>query len=284
MLSGSNTYGGGTTITAGTLSTTNSSALGTGGLTIGSSGVFDLNAQNDTFFSLSGSAGGKLTDNSTTAGTTTVTVSSGSSVFTNYGGSICNGSSRTLSLVVSGSEVLTLSGSNTFTGGITVSGTTISGGTTVSGGTLDFTSPESMPTAGILTINSGGEVVLGALLEASAPASGDSEVAGADIAADTATTSSIKSASTINAILRCWHGYGLPRRPASFRWAINPARALRRRAASLHCLRVVLKVQLLRRRFLSRGAWYFCSWARSAWDGLGSGGDLPSSIRTNVGF
>ena len=154
ILGSPNTYGGGTTVTGGTLSITNPSALGSGGLTIGPHGVFNIDAQNCVFSSLSGSAGGVLTDLSTAAtGVTTLTVCSPPSSSSNYGGTICDGSSRTLSLVVSGSGMLTLSGTSTY-----------SGGTTVSGGTLDFSTPESMPSTGVLDIQSGGEVVLGVLL------------------------------------------------------------------------------------------------------------------------
>jgi autotransporter-associated beta strand protein len=156
LTSSNNSYGGGTFVSAGTLSTTNSSALGSGGLTIGSQGVFDLNAQNYTFPSLAGSVGGVLTDLSTTTGTTTVTVSgSGSS---NYGGSISNGSSRTLSLVVSGSANVVLSGTNTYTGG-----------TTVSGGTLELTSAAALSSAGNLVVSDGGRVVLDNSLAGGAP-------------------------------------------------------------------------------------------------------------------
>ena len=49
ILSGANTYTGGTTLSGGTLSITKSSALGSGGLTIGPQGVFDLDAQNCVF-------------------------------------------------------------------------------------------------------------------------------------------------------------------------------------------------------------------------------------------
>ena len=52
-----------------------------------------------------------------------------------------------------------------------------SGGTTVTGGTLDFATPESMPSTGFLDIESGGEVVLGALL---GDYGGESEPAVAD--------------------------------------------------------------------------------------------------------
>ncbi len=180
VLAGTNTYTGGTTLTGGTLSITNSSAVGSGGLSIGPQGVFDLNAQNCIFPSLSGSAGGVLTDLSTVAtGVTTLTVNSPPSGSSNYGGTICDGSSRTLSLVVSGSGMLTLSGTSTY-----------SGGTTVSGGTLDFSTPESMPSTGVLDIQSGGEVVLGVLL---GDLGGDSEPAAADVAADGASNSNTKS-------------------------------------------------------------------------------------------
>ena len=162
-LTGSNTYGGGTVVSAGTLQAGSATALGSGGsLTIGSQGTMDLDGHSYSFSSLSGSTGGVLTDSSTTAGTTAVTVlGSGSE---NYGGNISNGSSRTLALVVSGSGSLTLSGTDTYTGG-----------TTISGGTLDITSAAALPSSGLITIGGGGRLVLGggsgigALLAASAP-------------------------------------------------------------------------------------------------------------------
>jgi autotransporter-associated beta strand protein len=127
-------------------------------------GVFDLNAQNYTFTSLSGSSGGTLTDSNTATGMTTVTVSGGSSVSSNYGGTISDGSSRTLSLAVSGSEALTLSGTNSY-----------SGGTTVSGGTLYLAGASALPNMGVLTVGSNVPVDLSSLFGgpmqwASAPA------------------------------------------------------------------------------------------------------------------
>ena len=102
-----------------------------------------------------------------------------------------------LPLTVSGSGLLVLAGTNTYTGG-----------TTVTGGTLEFSTPESMPTASILTIQSGGEVVLGDLVDA-APSTADGLPAVADVAADNAGSPSstiagagaISSTSGISALL-----------------------------------------------------------------------------------
>ena len=55
------------------------------------------------------------------------------------------------SVTLNGSGKLVLSGSDSYTGG-----------TTVASGTVQFTSPEAVPTTGIVTVNAGGRVVLGA--------------------------------------------------------------------------------------------------------------------------
>jgi autotransporter-associated beta strand protein len=80
-------------------------------------------------------------------------------------------------LTVSSTGILVLAGKNSY-----------SGGTTVLSGTVDFSTPESMPSTGILAIESGGEVVLGAIVDDG----GDSEpaVAAADIASNVASAQS----------------------------------------------------------------------------------------------
>ena len=65
-----------------------------------------------------------------------------------------------------------------------------SGGTTVSGGTLDFAGPTALSTTGILTIQSGGRVVLDDLVGAAAPSTAECMPAAEDVAADNANTTS----------------------------------------------------------------------------------------------
>ena len=67
--------------------------------------------------------------------------------------------SGTPTLTKTDGGLLVLAGTNTYTGG-----------TEVSGGTLDFAGPAATPSEGILTVDPGGYVVLGALVGASSPA------------------------------------------------------------------------------------------------------------------
>ena len=102
--------------------------------------------------------------NTATASTLTLSATGGTTTFS---GNIAGGSGLgTLSLVMSGSGVQVLAGTNTYTGG-----------TDVTGGTLDFAGPAATPSTGIIAVEPGGYVVLGALLGASSPsaASGETE-------------------------------------------------------------------------------------------------------------
>ena len=126
VLSGDNTYNGGTTVSGGTLQLDSPSALGTGGL-VANAGTVDLNGfsltttANNALPSLAGTAG-TITDNSG-GGATTLTVSQ--SATTTFGGTIKDGPSNQLALELTGPGTLTLSGSNPFTGGTTVSDGTL---------------------------------------------------------------------------------------------------------------------------------------------------------------
>ena len=152
VLSGANTYTGGTDVEAGTLQLGNASALGTGGL-IADGGTLDLNGYSITVNSLSGS-GGTITDNSTSAGdTTTLTVDQASNQ--TFAGTIADGQNGTLlSLVKEGTGTLALSGANTF-----------SGTTTLSTGTLELDNASALAQSTI-DLQSGSSLTFGTLTAA----------------------------------------------------------------------------------------------------------------------
>ena len=104
-LSGANTYTGGTTLTAGTLQAGSLSALGNAGTLTVSGGLLDLHGNSITVGSLSGTAG-TITDNSTIAGTSTLTVNQ--STAATYTGVIQNGGTRNVALTLAGTGPLTL--------------------------------------------------------------------------------------------------------------------------------------------------------------------------------
>ena len=165
-LGGSNTYTGGTTLSAGRLNLNNASALGSGVLTISggtigntSGGTVALSTNNvqnwNGDFTFAGPNDLDLGAGAVTMSSSrTVTVASNTLIV--EGGISDSGSG--FSLTKTGAGTLVLAGSNTYTGG-----------TTVSEGTLDFAGPDATPTEGIVTVNPGGYVVLGALLRASLP-------------------------------------------------------------------------------------------------------------------
>jgi autotransporter-associated beta strand protein len=148
VLSAANTYSGGTTLTAGTLTVGNNTALGTGGLTLitgtlGSTGTAITLANPVTLngnITLAGSVG--LTFNSaiplTANRTLTVTNSAG---VTLQGGVTDSGTAKSLTLAGSGKLILPVAD-------------TYSGGTILSGGTLIVGNNGSLGT-GALTVTTG---------------------------------------------------------------------------------------------------------------------------------
>jgi autotransporter-associated beta strand protein len=139
-LSGSNTYAGGTVVSAGYIQLGNASALGTGGLTVNSGGIVNLNNYAVNLTSLSGS-GGSITDSSTGTGTTALNVTN--SLSTSFAGVIKDGSYKKLALIKKGIGTLTLSGNNTY-----------SGETDINAGTLAIN--VSLRTTGLVVVNDGG--------------------------------------------------------------------------------------------------------------------------------
>ena len=196
ILAGTNNYTGNTTIQAGVnysggtyisgvtlqLGTANAIPSGSGKGNVVVNGLLDLAGYNATINGLSGSG---IVDSSGTANAVTLTVGAANATST-FSGSIMNSgadttSTATLTLVKTGNGILILTGTNTYTGG-----------TTVDGGTLDFAGPAATPTAGIVTVNSGGRVVLGALLGSSSlvmeNSSEDSSSAGSGVSVDSGST------------------------------------------------------------------------------------------------
>ncbi|MCX6997914.1 MAG: autotransporter-associated beta strand repeat-containing protein, partial [Kiritimatiellaeota bacterium] len=129
-LSGTNTYGGGTTISNGVLRMGVAGAIpGSTALTVESGGIFDMNSQPLTVSALAG-GGGSISNN---AG---LTVNSGA-----YGGVIAG----TGGLTKTGAGTLILSGANSY-----------NGGTTVSNGMLRMGAAGAIPGSTALTVESGG--------------------------------------------------------------------------------------------------------------------------------
>ena len=128
-LSGTNSYTGGTTVNnGGCLTFDSGDALpGESGLTINGGGTVDSNGTSEAVAGLSGN--GLVTDS---LGGGQLSVSVPASSPSTFAGSIQDGSGTGgVSLVVSGSDTSTLSGTNTYTGG-----------TTITAGTLEVTNPK----------------------------------------------------------------------------------------------------------------------------------------------
>ena len=147
VLNTANTYSGGTVLTNyGSVKLGNPNALGNGGLLLYSNSLLNLNTNYITVASLSGANGSSITDTKALAGTTTLTVNQ--SATTTYAGVISDGVTRSVALAKVGAGTLTLSGSNTITGGVTLNaGSLILGNTyalgssgtfTINGGTLGW--------------------------------------------------------------------------------------------------------------------------------------------------
>jgi len=116
VMSGSNSYTGGTTLTQGVIRVTDANGLGTGPLAVNGNGL-EINGVALNAGALSGSSSGVI---STTTSGTLVTTSTTS---TTYDGTIVNGTAGgVVGLTKAGSGSLTLTGSNGYTGTTRVNG------------------------------------------------------------------------------------------------------------------------------------------------------------------
>ena len=144
-LSGTNTYGGATTISQGTLQLGADNVLpngsGKGNVTV--TGTLDMNGHNQTINALSGAG---TVDNKSGSGTNTLTVGANNATAWTFSGAITN-TSGNLAITKIGTGSGTLSGNDSYTGGTTISGGTLivgnakalgTGGLTMNGGTLNL--------------------------------------------------------------------------------------------------------------------------------------------------
>lgn len=154
VLSGSNTYTGGTTISAGLLQANNNNALGSvnGSLTV-NGGVLDLNGKTVGVGNLTGS-GGNIWNNATGTNVT-FTIGNGNGTGGNYAGVIAdhNVGTGTVALTKAGTGTITLSGANTYTGATIINNGILS---------LDNAGSTSARLANTtsITVNSGGTLQL----------------------------------------------------------------------------------------------------------------------------
>ncbi|ECF0427901.1 autotransporter outer membrane beta-barrel domain-containing protein [Salmonella enterica subsp. enterica serovar Kentucky] len=166
-LSGSNTYTGGTIISGGTLVATNVEALGTGDVT--DNATLELNTGGD-FDNAIGGTGSVVKSGDKTltlSGATTISggtlvasnvealgsgdVTDNATLELNTGGDFANNIGGTGSVVKSGDKTLTLSGTNSYTGGTTISGGTLVANNVEALGTGDVTNNAT------LELNTGGD-------------------------------------------------------------------------------------------------------------------------------
>jgi len=157
-LSGSNTYSGGTTVNAGTLQLGDTFALGApGGSLVMNGGMLDLNGFSPTIGALSGGGGAVITT-SVSGRLATLTTNSGTNTI--YAGTLTDGAGR-LALVKTGTGVLMLTSSNSYSGGTTLIAGTLAAANSYAFGTGNvLVDPGVLEAAGALKpIKIGGDYV-----------------------------------------------------------------------------------------------------------------------------
>jgi autotransporter-associated beta strand protein len=185
-LSGTDSYTGGTTISAGGLQLGGAGALpSTGALVVGTTSTaatLDLNANNATVGgTFSGSTGGMVTSNAAGTGTYTLTVNNTAGGTQTYAGLIQDGSTNFVGLALGSTNtgVLALTGASTYSGGTSIGAGTLqvgnatalgSGAVSVTSGAALDLNGTTMTSTGGLTLNGTGISNGGALTNSSSTA------------------------------------------------------------------------------------------------------------------
>ena len=157
-LSGSSNYSGGTTISSGTLVAANNSALGTGAVTISPAATATLDfisaAPSISGLGTSGAGAASVVLGNLSASSSTLLTIGASNANTTFAGTIGDLSHSAAAaigaLAKTGTCTLTLSGSDSYTGG-----------TTITGGMVLFSGSAAVPTSGAITISSGAVAAVG---------------------------------------------------------------------------------------------------------------------------
>jgi len=172
ILTGANTYTGGTTIADGPIQMSGSGKLGatSGSLAINSGGALDLNGTSQTVDALGGtSTSGNAVYNSVNATTSTLTVGSngGSGTFDGIITNTNSGGTGLVALTKTGAGIQTLTGTNTYSGATTVNGGTlrINGNQSGATGAVNVSATATLGGTGTLggplTVSSGGSIAPG---------------------------------------------------------------------------------------------------------------------------
>jgi autotransporter-associated beta strand protein len=147
-LAGSDTYSGGTTLSAGTLDINNTAAIGTGTFTINGGAI---NNTSGAAVTLGGSIAETWAASFTYTGTNSLNLGNGAITLTTNATVTASASTLTVGGIISGANSLTKAGAGT----LALNGAnTYSAGTTLSAGTLDINNATAIGT-GTFTINGG---------------------------------------------------------------------------------------------------------------------------------
>ena len=159
VLTGANTYSGGTGVNWGLLRVSGAGTLGNGGgyLALAPGAKVEMYGTNQTVSNLTGD-GGNIVNNST--GTSVLTVTNGTGTFAGVMADTDNSSNGLLALTHSGTGTLTLTGANTYSGATSITaGVVVLSGDGTLGNTTGTTTVGGGATLALSSVSAGAEAV-----------------------------------------------------------------------------------------------------------------------------